>query len=195
MATEIKVWNVTNGVGWHDGEYIAIPPNFVFVPVGDAALTRRIKRASQTVYIGCQKHGSYTKTLGIYADAEIVAIEPKKIKRIPKAVLEAKKKEQQKEDTNTFADGLRCYFPSMPEEDVSECAVMATEIGSRRVGRSNHADEPERLAALAYARHNYTDYESLLENADRAAYADIKRDANQRAGKILDGWAKEKENT
>lgn len=74
----------------------------------------------------------------------------------------ARKAKKQKSDTQTFVEDICRQFPAMPEEDVIACAVHATEIGSGRVGRSSLAKNTTKKAVVAFARHKYTPYDSLL---------------------------------
>ena len=78
------------------------------------------------------------------------------------AVRDASRERRQKRDTAKFADRIRSAWPGMPEADVLACAERATEIDSRRVGRSSTATDPVRAAVVAYARHKYTGYDRML---------------------------------
>ncbi len=77
-----------------------------------------------------------------------------------KAVRKAKKQDA---DTSALTAEIREQFPAMPEEDVIACGVHASEIGSGRVGRSSMAKNIPKKAVVAYVRHKYTPYDSLLE--------------------------------
>lgn len=76
----------------------------------------------------------------------------------------ARKEKKQEADTSAFTADIRLQFPAMPLEDVEACATHATEIGSGRVGRSSMAKNTTKKAVVAYVRHKYTPYDSLLEN-------------------------------
>lgn len=76
----------------------------------------------------------------------------------------ARKAKKQEADTLAFTADIRFQFPSMPEEDVEACAKHATEIGSGRVGRSTMAKNTTKKAVVAWVRHQYTPYDSLLES-------------------------------
>jgi hypothetical protein len=76
----------------------------------------------------------------------------------------ARKDKKQEADTSAFRADILLQFPAMPPEDVEACAIHATEIGSGRVGRSSMAKNTTKKAVVAYVRHKYTPYDSLLEN-------------------------------
>lgn len=90
------------------------------------------------------------------------AIQKRNTRRLTPAQKEERRRKQQQNDIVEFAASIRAAFPSMPEEDVLGCAERATEIGSGRVGRSSTAEDPVRAAVVAYARHNFTDYDARL---------------------------------
>lgn len=76
----------------------------------------------------------------------------------------ARKAKKQESDTTAFTADIRLQFPAMPDEDVKACAIHATEIGSGRVGRSSMAKNTTKKAVVAFVRHKYTPYDSLLES-------------------------------
>lgn len=100
---------------------------------------------------------------------------------------ERRRQRQQDRDTAAFAEAIRAEFPGMPEDDVSDCAQHTTEIGSRRVGRSQVADNPVRAAVVAYARHNYTDYEERLDRGEDRD--DARANIYQEVRALLFQWA------
>ena len=76
----------------------------------------------------------------------------------------ARKDKKQQADTLSFTADIRLQFPGMPASDVEACAIHATEIGSGRVGRSSMAKNTTKKAVVAFVRHKYTPYDSLLES-------------------------------
>lgn len=74
----------------------------------------------------------------------------------------ARKAKKQTADTSAFTADIRLQFPAMPEEEVAACAIHATEIGSGRVGRSSLAKNITKKAVVAFVRHKFTPYDSLL---------------------------------
>ena len=94
------------------------------------------------------------------------AMQRRAAKRLTPAQKEARREAQHQKDAAGLADSIRAAWPVMPEDDVMRCARHATEIGSGRVGRSSTAEDPVRAAVVAYARHNYTSYESNFETGE-----------------------------
>ncbi len=86
---------------------------------------------------------------------------------------------------------IRTMYPSMPENDAMQCAEGATKPGSNRIGVSGSEKPQElaRMAVVAYARHRFTCYDSLLSqgmNRDSArdtVHSDVKE--------LLSSWIRE----
>lgn len=187
----VSVSHVDGRLGWSDHKWIRIPSLFEFLPAGDGALTRRVKKSAKTVYVVVERTEYGTSTLGLWAHRATIAACRRKIVRTPEEEKKRRREREQERDTALFAEWIREDFPGMPEDDVLRCASHACMIGSGRVGRSTNCDDPVGLAVLAYARHRYTDYDRQLESAkDRWDYADIKEAANCEADAILDQWSR-----
>lgn len=84
---------------------------------------------------------------------------------------------------------MRRRFPSMPEGEEIEITKRAWSVGSGRVGRSSTADDPIMAAVVAHVRHNYTDYDELLNlYRDR----DMARgEVTQKIASIIREWSAE----
>lgn len=118
------------------------------------------------------------------------AMQRRAAKRLTPAQKEARREAQHQKDAADFAESIRARFPLMPEDDVLCCAHHATEIGSGRVGRSRTAEDGVLAAVVAFARHNYTDYD---ERFDGLSDRDENRAAvNGKVGEIVSGWEAEK---
>jgi hypothetical protein len=91
------------------------------------------------------------------------AIERKEKKRLTPTQKAERHQRRQRKDFEKFSALIQKRFPKMPENDVLTCAEFTTEIGSGRVGRSTTAEDPILAAVVAYIRHQYTNYEDLLE--------------------------------
>jgi hypothetical protein len=148
-----------------------LPPGFVHIPGKRLMLTcRAIGIECAPALVGFKKGYMGTQpdidgVVVVSEDAEKLqsAIEKKKAKRLtPEQKAERRDRRQQRE-TEDFAASIKSRFPHMPDSDVLACAAYATEIGSGRVGRSTTAEDPVTAAVVAYVRHQYTNYEELLE--------------------------------
>ena len=92
------------------------------------------------------------------------AIAARNAKRKTPAQKAAARRAKQEKETQQMKAEILQEFPSMPDADAEECARHASEIGSGRVGRSSTAEDPARAAVVAYARHNLTEYDLLLNS-------------------------------
>ena len=118
------------------------------------------------------------------------AMQRRASKRLTPAQKEARRAAQHDQDAADFADSIRAQFPSMPEDSVLRCARHATEIGSGRVGRATTVEEPVRLAVVAFARHNFTNYDSNFEFG--ASKEDNRAEVNGKVSELLTQWEQPK---
>ena len=169
-----------------------------FLPSGDAALTRRAKKASRlsAVVVRWSVRRKRYERQGILAES--AAIEQAAQQCLSDADVRARRRER---DTirradqdlgfrDEFAAAIREQFPGCPTMRADAIALHAAARGSGRVGRSaaGRALEPEavRLAVVASVRHVDTDYDDLLmAGAEReSARAQVRR----RVEDILNAW-------
>ncbi len=153
-----------------------------FLPAGDAALTRRAKRASglSTVVVRWSRSRKRYERQGILAEPE--AIERAEQECLSDAEVRARRRERDQarradEDVRfqtEFAAAIREQFPRCPTSRAEAIARHAATRGSGRIGRSaaGRALDPDavRLAVAASVRHADTDYDQLLmSGVDREA--------------------------
>jgi hypothetical protein len=172
--------------------------HLVFLPSGEAALTRRAKRASRlsaVVVRFSRARGRYERQ-GILveeaaleqAEAECLADEQARARR--RARDAGRRGEEDRELQAGMTAKIAELFPSCPAERAEEIARHAAARGSGRVGRSaagraleEHALE---LAVVASVRHRDTPYDDLLmSGVDRSEARDQVR--NQVA-RITNAW-------
>jgi hypothetical protein len=169
-----------------------------FLPAGDAAMTRRAKKASRlsAVVVRWNKRRNRYERQGILvendaidlaaqqclddAGARAVRRERDQVRRV---AIDEKFREQ-------FAAAIRAQFPGCPSMRADTIAVHAALRGSGRVGRSaaGRALDPNaiRLAVTASVRHIDTDYDDLLMGGvDRD---DARARVAARIDQVLDGW-------
>ena len=156
------VWG-SDRVAWTPEGNITIPAEYVFVESGDGAKTRAIMKLARTkaaiVYRAVtkrKKHNRYAETLGIWVPPDCVVVEVKRSD--PQKLADARERKEAREIA-AFAKRILEDFPGCPPEEADVIARHACETGSGRVGRSKTAEDPVRLAVIAYIRHHYTDYE------------------------------------
>ena len=208
VISPIKEWTCTSCGGTGDllvmedpGPlclYCADLGHLVFLPSGDAALTRRAKRASRlsAVVVRWSRSRKRYERQGILADAE--AIEHAEQECLSDAEVRARRRERDEarrvdDDVQFqagFATAIRVQFPGCPVGRAEAIAHHAATRGSGRVGRSapGQALDPDavRLAVAASVRHVDTDYDDLLmSGVDRES---ARLQVHDRVEDVLSGW-------
>ena len=172
--------------------------HLVFLPSGDAALTRRASKYSKlrAVLVRFSRNRKRYERQGILveeaalrqAEQECLAdADARSRARERRAERAAKLDEQYRTD---FARHVRVHFPNCPEDEANAIAEHACLKYSGRVGRTAAAKEfaPEaiELAVRAHVRHTHTRYDELLANGwDRL---DARAEVNTDVDHILDKW-------
>jgi hypothetical protein len=148
--------------------------HLVFLPAGDAALTRRAAKASRLSAAVVQwntRRNRYERQ-GILAEAE--AIESAARECLEDADVRAQRRQRDKvrragideKFRGEFADAIRAQFPGCPPPRAEAIAYHAALRGSGRVGRSAAGRaldaDAVRLAVSASVRHVDTVYDDLL---------------------------------
>jgi len=172
--------------------------HLVFLPSGDAALTRRAKKASRlsAVVVRWSRSRRRYERQGILAETE--AIERAEIDCLSDADVRARRRERDQarradEDMRlaaALAAAIRALFPGCPVGRSEEIARYAAMRGSGRIGRSAAARglDPDAvsLAVAASVRHVDTDYDRLLmSGVDRET---ARRRVRERVEDVLSGW-------
>ena len=172
--------------------------HLVFLPSGDAALTRRAKAASglsAVVVRFSRSRGRYERQ-GILveedalerAEEQCLADEDARARR--RARDELRRDREDVELQVRMAEEITRLFPGCPEDRARTIARHAAVRGSGRIGRSaaGQALEPDaiELAVAAAVRHQDTRYDELLMSGlERAqARAEVRADL----ARVLDGW-------
>ena len=170
----------------------------VFLPAGDAALTRRAKKASGLAAVGvrCSRSRGRYERQGILVEVEALAQaeaacladeEARNRRRLRQA-------EHRSFQDEAFQDSLgneiTRLFPGCPEERAKAIAAHAGSRGSGRVGRSAAGraldSDAVTVAVVASVRHRDTGYDQLLmSGVPRAEARDQVRSHIQR---VLDAW-------
>lgn len=172
--------------------------HLVFLPSGDAALTRRAKKASRlsAVVVRWSRSRKRYERQGILA--EIEAIERAEIDCLSDAEVRARRRQRDHarradEDVRlaaTLAAAIRTLFPGCPVGRAEEIARHAAMRGSGRIGRSaaGRSVDPDAvsLAVAASVRHVDTDYDRLLmSGVDRET---ARRRVRGHVEEVLSGW-------
>ncbi|TPG34193.1 DUF2293 domain-containing protein [Mycolicibacterium hodleri] len=172
--------------------------HLVFLPSGDAALTRRAKKLSRlsAVVVRWSARRNRYERQGILVENDAVEraaqqcltdadsrAERRGRDQVRRAAVDERFKVQ-------FATAIRDQFPGCPPVRADAISYHAAVRGSGRVGRTAAARalEPEavRLAVSASVRHVDTDYDDLLmAGVDRI---DARHRVRDRVDLILDAW-------
>ncbi len=146
----------------------------LFLPAGDAALTRRATKYSplRAVVVEWSRSRKRYERQGILASEEAIAraeeecledAEARERQRVRNA---GRRAELDAEYVRRFAAAIRKQYPSAPAGAEQQIAAHACRKYSGRVGRSAAAKELDaemiRLAVIAHIRHVHTDYDELL---------------------------------
>lgn len=146
----------------------------VFLPRGDAALTRRAKKASglSAVVVQWSRRRKHYERLGLLveetalraAEASCLADEDARLRQRERD--RERRERQDVELTARMAQEIGRLFPGCPPERAEAIAAHTAVRGSGRVGRSaaGRALEERALvsAVVASVRHQDTDYDELL---------------------------------
>jgi hypothetical protein len=148
--------------------------HLVWLPSGDAALSRRAKKYSKlwAVVVKFSRARRRYERQGLLVEEEALAQAEKECEA-DQDVREARREydamrrlEQDKLLAQEMQARLMEIFPGCPDKDAAKIAAHTSERGSGRVGRSeagrNLDEEALRFAAVAYVRHRYTKYDELL---------------------------------
>lgn len=147
--------------------------HLLFLAAGDAALTRRAKKASglSAVVVRFSRARKRYERQGILveesaleeAEAQCLADEEIRVRRRERDRI--RRQEEDQDFQKRFAVEIARLFPGCPENR-AEAVAHAAVRGSGRVGRSAAARELDprtiELAVMASIRHEDTDYDQLL---------------------------------
>ncbi|MFW5416425.1 DUF2293 domain-containing protein [Nocardiopsis sp. CNT-189] len=148
--------------------------HLVFLPAGDAALTRRAKKASRLSAVVQRWVASRRKYRRIGLLVEEGALEEAEAQCLADEDARARRRERDAvrraaQDVvfqGRFAEEVRAAFPGCPEERAERIAAHTALRGSGRVGRSAAGRDLDpgavRRAVVASVRHEDTPYDDLL---------------------------------
>jgi hypothetical protein len=172
--------------------------HLIFLPRGDAALTRRARKANglSAVVVRFSRARRRYERQGVLVEAE--ALERAEAQCLADADARARRRIRERarreaQDTEleaALADEIVALFPACPHERATEIARHTAVRGSGRVGRSaaGRALELEavELAVVAAVRHAETRYDELLmSGVDRdEARLRVRSDVDR----VLDAW-------
>lgn len=172
--------------------------HLVFLPAGDAALTRRSRKHSRlsVVVLKWSKPRKRYERQGLLVESEALEqaeeeckadANQREMRRLNAAI---RRDELDKVFIKQFSDRIRELYPNCPPKREFVIAEHACRKYSGRVGRSSAAKgldvKAVKLAVLAHIRHVETNYDDLLAAmCERGEARMMVRDA---VAEILDNW-------
>lgn len=172
--------------------------HLVFLPSGDAALTRRAKKHStlSAVVLKWSRARNRYERQGLLVEEQALEMaeeecladsEVRERRREREAV---RREEVDRQYAERFAQRVRELFPACPKGRETSIAEHACRKYSGRVGRSASAksldESAVRLAVIAHIRHLETDYDRLL--ARGYGRREARQEVENAVGKILRSW-------
>src|SRR5262245_4034331 len=172
----------------------------VFLPSGDAALTRRSKKYSTLSALVLkfsrarrryERQGLLVEEKALaQAEAECLADSDVRERRNERA--RERRFELDEDYIKKFANRIRLMFPNCPAGREQQIAEHACLKYSGRVGRSAAAksfdDKAVRLAVSAHIRHRETNYDSLLAKGRNRRHA--RAEVRARVEAMLEEWSR-----
>jgi len=172
--------------------------HLVWLPAGDAALTRRARRFSKLFAVVVrfsrtrnryERQGLLVEEAGL-ARAEQACLDDAEARARARERAAARRAVLDEKHVDAFAEAVRARYPDCPSGEAREIAEHACAKHSGRVGRSALAKRLEAeavtLAARAHVRHAHTDYDLLLAEGRERLEA---RDAvAEKVDEILVRW-------
>lgn len=173
--------------------------HLVFLPSGDAALTRRARKHStlSAVVVKWSSARRRYERQGVLveepalveAEADCLADEDARERRRARDAERRAKIDRQY--VCQFADAIRGLYPNCPKATARAIAEHACTKHSGRVGRSAAAKELDhdaiRLAVIAHIRHHETEYDELLMRGEDRDFA--RHQVVEKIDVILDKWS------
>jgi hypothetical protein len=202
MRLHLDVYDTRDGPWTPEHGALTIPDGWQFLPSGDAFVTRTVKAAG-VYWVAWRPRGRnrpHRRRLGLWAPAEAIeharAAAEQTTSRRARARQQGARQRARAEDryraelAAAIVDFLEFHpaHQALAVEIADGAARQAAAVGSGRVGRTRTLSLEERaaLAARAWIRHRYTDYEDRLDTAygddvlvDELTYRAVKSSANE----------------
>lgn len=194
---------VNRSVRTASGEVLYPPAEWVLVPPGDPALTRRIKAAGPTWTVQ-EKKGRKIFSLGVWAlSATVESIRQDLLaeRATPqyarKREADAKRRErEQTEYVGTFHQAVLGFLAFHPRyaslAQTLACAVTehATPVGSGTVARTERIPVEQRAqaAVIAWMRHQTTAYDQMVIPRIKGRRREVRRMLAARSNALLEAY-------
>jgi len=185
------------------GAVLRPPPDWVLLPPGDAALTRRVKAGGPTWTVQ-QKRGRKVFSLGVWAAGEIVQrvraeleVERATPQYQRRRVADGRRREQRqttyvedfKQAVLTFL-AFDARYTELADRLADAVTIHATPVGSGTVARTQRIPIERRAeaAVIAWLRHQTTGYDNLKIPRVKGQRREVRRMLAEQSRRLLDAY-------
>jgi hypothetical protein len=189
-----------NTVRSADGKILTVPPGWILLPPGDAALTRRVKAAGEH-WVVTEKQGRRVFSRGVWAPAATIERIQKDLeaerstdRHARKQAADARRREQAQaeyvEDFHGAVMTFLAFHPSHAElaDRLAQAVTKhATPVGSGTVARTKRIPIERRAesAVIAWLRHQTTGYDNMVIPRVKGQRREVRRMLAQRSKELL----------
>ena len=186
-----------------NGQVKVVPKDWELLPPGDAALTRRVKKAGETWSVK-QKRGRRVFSQGVWAPQSTIkrikaeleherSTEQYQKKRQSDQRRRVKKQDEYVEDFTHAVKQFLKFHPrhaSLGERLATAVAQHATPVGSGTVARNERIPIERRAeaAVIAWMRHQTTAYDSMVIPRVRGKRREVRRMLAERSRQVLEQY-------
>ena len=172
--------------------------HLVYLPRGDAALTRRSRKYStlSAVVVRFSRSRKRYERQGLLVEANALeraeeeCLGDEEKRRIAREEAAVAREQADHQYVAQFADSIRSHYPDCPRGEIEAIAKHACQKYSGRVGRSAAAKSFDAtaidLALKAYVRHTHTEYDRLLSRGWERM--DARSAVSDRVAEIMERW-------
>ena len=201
---EFQVWPTMREREFrHDGQFVTVPEDWVFVPSGDPGLTRRLKAAGEC-WIVVRRRKNRIESAGLWTlgeNVERIRTELEKERTSPEYLkkLEAARRARiARQDAYVveFRQAVVDFLAFAPryEEmawDIADAVTdQAVPVGSGTVARTQRIPLEKRAeaAVIAWMRHQTTDYDHRVIARIRGERRNVRRELAGESRKLLEKY-------
>ena len=197
-----------NTVRTSDGKILTVPENWVLLPPGDAALTRRVKAAGEH-WIVAESKGRKTFSRGVWCPPETIerireelAQERSTEAFARKKAGDAQRREQaQSQYVEDFHQAVvqflafHARYAELANQLATAVTVHATPVGSGTVARTKRIPVEQRAeaAVIAWMRHQTTGYDNLVIPRIRGQRREVRKILAKRSHELLEQYRQGRE--
>lgn len=195
-----------NTVRSADGKVLTVPADWILLPPGDAALTRRVKVAGEH-WVVQEKRGRKVFSRGVWASAATIeriraeleaerSTESFANKREADARRREKAQAEYVEDFHGAVVAFLAFHPAhanLANRLAKAITDHATPVGSGTVARTKRIPVEQRAeaAVMAWMRHQTTGYDGMVIPKVKGKRREVRRMLAQRSNELLERYRRE----